>query len=167
MKKRVLALALAAATVATLSGGALAAETTNSTTFAYDLANEPTYSVTIPSSLALSEEGTPMDFQASDVANLPQGKKISVMVGGTDKFRDQMLVENTDDKGSFRYQIITPDSTVIETVGDGINGTEIVSFTADETKTCLAKVVDPSNSFNNRVGHYEGTITYDIAVVDQ
>ena len=41
-----------------------------STEFSFVKKNDPTYTVSIPSSLALSEEGTPMTIEAKDVAYL-------------------------------------------------------------------------------------------------
>ena len=56
-----------------------AADSTQQTQFSYVQTNEPTYTVSIPSSLALTKEGAPLDITASDVAYL-DGKKVSAKV---------------------------------------------------------------------------------------
>ena len=67
-----------------------------STEFSFVKKNNPTYTVSIPSSLALSEEGTPMTIEAKDVAYL-DGKKVSVTVAGTNYYRNhEQLYPHSD-----------------------------------------------------------------------
>ena len=86
LQKSIITLAIAAtlsASVFTLP--ALAADNTQaSTQFTYTKQNDPTYTVSIPSSLSLTDEGTPLTITASDVAYL-NGKKVSVTIAGSPK----------------------------------------------------------------------------------
>ena len=67
---------------ATFAIPVLAAEnTTTSTEFSYVKKNEPTYTVSIPSALALSEDGADLNIEATDVADL-DGKTVSVTIAG-------------------------------------------------------------------------------------
>ena len=52
------------------------------------LTAEPTYTVTIPASVTMGNEGTTVDVVAEDIENLPEGKKISVTIAGTDAYKD-------------------------------------------------------------------------------
>ena len=108
-----------------------------STNFTFEYANEPTYTVTIPDSLTIEKEGSVMSFEASDVENIGNQKN-SVTVAGTDKFRDQMVLEGKTQDGknaSIRYVFELEDGTVLQTAPNNINGTEIVSFTENGTKS--------------------------------
>ena len=53
-----------------------------STEFSFVKKNDPTYTVSIPSSLALSEEGTPMTIEAKDVAYLDGKNEYGSTAGG-------------------------------------------------------------------------------------
>ena len=107
MKKSRVLLAAALASMV-FPTGVMAAEAEQQ--LSITLTAEPEYSVTIPASVAMGNEGTYVDVTASDVKNLPEGKKISVTISGTDKYNDQMLVEaETTPKTSLRYQIISED----------------------------------------------------------
>lgn len=84
--KKLSAFAVAAVlTVSTFTLPVHAEENTTSasTEFSYVQKNEPTYTVTIPSALALSKDGTALNIEAKDVAGL-DGKKVSVTIVGTD-----------------------------------------------------------------------------------
>ena len=103
MKKSRVLLAAALASMA-FPTGVMASEAEQQ--LSITLTAEPEYSVTIPASVAMGNEGTYVDVTASDVKNLPEGKKISVTISGTDKYNDQMLVEaKTTPRTSLRYQI--------------------------------------------------------------
>ena len=62
------------------------------TEFSYVQKNEPTYTVSIPSALALSKEGTALNIEAKDVADL-DGKKVTVTIAGTDYYRNQLVLQ--------------------------------------------------------------------------
>ena len=149
---------------------AFAADSTQATTFSYTKKNDPTYTVTIPSTLSLSEDGTKMDITASDVAYL-DGKKVSVTIAGTDKYRNQMYVSvkkvsKTTYSKELRYQFVAEDSSVIETTGtDTVSGTELASFTDNGTVSYTVKPVLEKK--NPEPGlEYTGTMTFGISLVD-
>ena len=83
--------------------------------------NEPTYTVSIPSALALSKEGTALNIEAKDVADL-DGKKVTVTIAGTDYYRNQLVLQAKTSKptytGTIRYQLIAADGNTIETTGN-------------------------------------------------
>ena len=138
-----------------------------STNFTFGYANDPTYTVTIPDTLTIEKEGSVMSFEASDVENLGD-QKISVTIAGTDKFRDQMLLEGRTEDGkqaSLRYYFEFEDGRRIETVGNGINGTEIVSFTEDGTKSFTVKPILTGSSSIKKGVTYTGSMTYGIELV--
>lgn len=148
-------------------------EGTLSTTITFDykdapVQNDPTYTVTIPEAIVLTENGTPLTIAAENVANL-NGQKISVTIAGTDKYRDQMLIEGKTADGksaSMRYQMIKEDGTVIETTPANVNGTELASFTEDGTATLTVKPVLSGSSSIKKDVVYTGSITYGIELVD-
>ena len=100
--------------------------------------------------------------------NLPEGKKISVTIAGTDKYNDQMVVEaQTSPRTSLRYQIISDDGELIETnasTGAAGVGKEVVSFTENGTKQYQIKPVI-SGRYEYGVA-YTGSITFGIEVAD-
>ncbi|WP_050696975.1 hypothetical protein [Anaeromassilibacillus senegalensis] len=163
MKKAIAALmALALCTGA--SATAFAAEEF-STELTFTLRNEPTYTVTIPTKVAMEKEGTEVEVVAEDVKDLNEGERISVTIAGTDYYRNQMVMVDPETRGTMRYQIITPDDRVLETTGDKdqMNGQEIVSFTESGSATYTIK---PVVAFNVKPGNYSGVITYGIEVVE-
>lgn len=102
------------------------------------------------------------------IKNLPEGKKISVTIAGTDKYNDQMLVEaDTSPRTSLRYQIISADGELIETnasTGAVGVGKEVVSFTENATKQYQIKPVI-SGRYKYGVA-YTGSITFGIELAD-
>ena len=168
MKKKTLALLLAAAACAAVPGTAFAAETSQEQQISVTLTAEPEYTVTIPASVSMGNDGTYVDVTADDIANLPEGKKISVTIAGTDKYNDQMLVEaETSPRTSLRYQIISDDGELIETnasTGAVGVGKEVVSFTENGTKQYQIKPVI-AGRYEYGVA-YTGSITFGIEVTD-
>ena len=84
----VLAVALCAAVTLTPAYAASADQSSEdavSTEFTFELKNDPTYTVTVPSAVTLDKDGTQVDITAENVANLG-AKKISVTLAGTDYF---------------------------------------------------------------------------------
>lgn len=148
-----------------------AADSTQQTQFSYVQTNEPTYTVSIPSSLALTKEGAPLDITASDVAYM-DGKKVSVTIAGTDYFRNQFVLSAKTSKPTYtdtiRYQLIAADNSVIETTGeDTATGKEIASFTDNGTVTYTVKPVLGTLNQNLEPGvSYTGTMTFGIELVE-
>lgn len=173
LQKSIITLAIAAtlsASVFTLP--ALAADNTQaSTQFTYTKQNDPTYTVSIPSSLSLTDEGTPLTITASDVAYL-NGKKVSVTIAGTNYYRNQLVLSAKTSKPTYtdtiRYQLIGPSNNVIETTGqDTATGTELASFTDNGTVTYTAKPVIGIKGQNLEPGvNYTGTMTFGIGLVE-
>lgn len=132
------------------------------------LTAEPEYTVTIPASVNMGNEGTYVDVTASDVKNLPEGKKISVTISGTDKYQNQMLLDaDTSPRTSLRYQIISEDGELIETnasTGASGIGKEVVSFTESGTKQYQIKPVIQGRFEYGVV--YSGSITFGIGLAD-
>lgn len=141
-----------------------------STEFSYTKKNEPTYTVSIPSSLVLSEEGTPLSIEAKDVSNL-DGKKVSVMIAGTDYYRNQLVLHAKTSKPSYsdtiRYQLISADNTIIETTGqDTATGTELASFTDNDIVTYTVKPVLHSKLNLEPGVKYTGTMNFKIGLTE-
>lgn len=133
------------------------------------LTAEPTYTVTIPASVTMGNEGTTVDVVAEDIENLPESKKISVTIAGTDAYNDQMVLEcdTTSPRTSIRYQIINEKGETIETnasTGAVGVGKEVVSFTEDGTKQYqILPVIAGRYEYGVE---YKGSITFGIAVTD-
>ena len=166
MKKKILAAFLAAVSCMAMSVTAMAAESTQEISAV--LTADPTYTVTIPATVNMGNDGTTVDVTAEDVKNLPEGKKISVTIAGTDKYRDQMVVEaDTSPRTSLRYQIISETGETIETnaaTGAVGVGKEVVSFVENGTKQYQIKPV-----INGRYEYgvdYTGSIIFGIEVVE-
>lgn len=166
MKNRMFFAALAAAVCMTMPTTAFAAESQSQEISAV-LTAEPSYTVTIPAAVTMGNEGTFVDVSASDVQNLPEGKKISVTIAGTNYYRNQMVLEaKTSPLTSIRYQIISESGETIETTGgkDQANGKEVVAFTEDGTKQYQILPVI-AGRFEYGVP-YTGSITFGIAVTE-
>ena len=144
--------------------------TSSSTEFSYVQKNEPTYTVSIPSALALSKDGTALNIEAKDVADL-DGKKVSVTIAGTDYYRNQLVLQAKTSKptytGTIRYQLISADGNTIETTGnDTATGTELASFTDNGAVTYTVKpVLDPRLNIEPGVS-YTGTMTFGIGLTE-
>ncbi|MGI6009998.1 MAG: hypothetical protein ACOX8H_00690 [Ruminococcus sp.] len=168
MKKRMLAILAAGAVCMSMPLTAFAEETTQNLTAT--LTADPSYTVTIPGSVSMGNEGTMVDVTAADVTNLPEGQKISVTIAGTSAYRDQMVLEapsTGSGRTSIRYQIISEDGELIEsnasTDASGV-GKEVVSFTEDGTKQYEIKPV-----LNGRYEYnvdYTGSITFGIGLAE-
>lgn len=173
MMKKISTFALTAAlALSTFSLPVLAAEnTTAATEFSYIQKNEPTYTVSIPSALALSEDGADLNIEASDVAYL-DGKKVSVTIAETNYYRNQLVLSAKTSKPSYtdtlRYQLIAQDGNIIETTGtDTATGTELASFTENGTVTYKAKPVLGTTNQNLEPGvKYAGTMTFGIGLTE-
>ena len=141
-----------------------------STALTFEYKNDPVYTVTIPSAVSMEAEGTDFEITAENVANL-DNQKISVTIAGTDKYRNQMVLEGKSADGrnaSIRYQFILEDDTVIETTSgkDQVNGVELASFTEDGSVTLTVKPVLSASSATIKGVTYTGTMTYNIGLVE-
>lgn len=173
--KKVTALALTALTVLSMGSLDVSAASADqdstealNTEFTFEYKNDPTYTVTIPSSVVMTKEGTQMDIVA-DVENL-DNQKVSVTIAGTDKYRNQMLMEGKTEDGknaSIRYQFVLADGTVIETTGgkNQVNGVELAAFTEDGTVSMTVKPVISGSSSIKKGVTYTGSMTYGIELV--
>lgn len=173
MKKKVLAVFLAAVSCMAMSVTAMAAESTQKISAV--LTADPTYTVTIPATVNMGNDGTTVGVTASEVENLAEGQRISVTIAGTNYFRNQLVLEADRDfvdvnhARTLRYQIISEDGEVIETTGqDTATGSEVVSFTGNETKQYQIKpVIVDANKDRLVVGvPYTGSITFGIEIAD-
>lgn len=165
--------ACAVLSVSAISTSAASADQTSTnalgTEWTYELKNDPTYTVTIPSAVELSKSGTDVEVTAENVANL-DGQRISVTIAGTDAFRNQMLLTGKDANGrsqSIRYSITTESGEYIETnasTGATCVGKELASFTEDGASTFT---VTPIALISSAKGvTYNGNMTYGIELVD-
>lgn len=173
MKKKVLATFLAAVSCMAMSVTAMAAESTQEISAV--LTADPTYTVTIPATVNMGNDGTTVDVTASEVENLAEGQKISVTIAGTNYYRNQLVLEADRDlvdvnhARTLRYQIISEDGEVIETTGqDTATGSEVVSFTGNETKQYQIKpvIVDANKDRLVAGVPYTGSITFGIELAD-
>ena len=173
MKKKVLAVFLAAVSCMAMSVTAMAAESTQKISAV--LTADPTYTVTIPATVNMGNDGTTVDVTASEVENLSEGQRISVTIAGTNYFRNQLVLEADRDfvdvnhARTLRYQIISEDGEVIETTGqDTATGSEVVSFTGNDTKQYQIKpvIVDANRDRLVAGVPYTGSITFGIELAD-
>lgn len=166
MKKRIMAIMLSAAALFTFPMTSMAAESP-SQAISVTLTAEPEYTITIPESVSMGNEGTTVNVEASNVKNIPDGKKISVTIAGTSGYRNQMVLEaNTSPSTSIRYQIINENNEVIETnasTGAVGVGKEVVSFTENGTKQYQIKPVI-AGRYEYGV-EYTGSITFGIELL--
>ena len=74
-----IAILLSACTCLAFPAASMAAETdtASSQSISVTLTAEPEYTITIPESVSMGNDGTTVNVTASDVKNLPEGKKIS------------------------------------------------------------------------------------------
>ena len=143
MRRKMIAAVMAAVTCLAFPMVSMAEEAGQDITVV--LTAEPEYTVTIPQTVTMGNEGTTVDVVASDVKNLSDGQKISVTIAGTSAYNDQMVLEaDTSPSTSIRYQIINEAGETIETnasTGAVGVGKEVVSFTEDGTKQYQIKPV--------------------------
>lgn len=137
------------------------------TTWTFELKNDPTYTITIPSEVTISKDGTQVSISAENTANL-DGKRISVTIAGTNAYKNQMVLEGVTEQGmrkSIRYSITTADNEQIETnLSESAVGKELASFTEDGTiPFTVAPIVAPSSA---KGVTYTGSMTYGIELVD-
>ena len=166
MRRKMIAAVMAAVTCLAFPMVSMAEEAGQDITVV--LTAEPEYTVTIPQTVTMGNEGTTVDVVASDVKNLSDGQKISVTIAGTSAYNDQMVLEaDTSPSTSIRYQIINEAGETIETnasTGAVGVGKEVVSFTEDGTKQYQIKPVI-AGRYEYDV-EYTGCIMFGIEVTD-
>lgn len=166
MKKRIMAAVLSAATLFAFPMTSMAAES-SSQDISVVLTAEPEYTITIPESVSMGNEGATVNVEASNVKNIPEGKRISVTIAGTSGYKNQMVLEaDTSPKTSIRYQIINENNELIETnasTGAVGVGKEIVSFTENGTKQYQIKPVIAGRYEYG--AEYTGSITFGIELL--
>lgn len=172
MKKKIIPAIALALVCFVMPFGASADELASETSqeISVTLTAEPSYTVTIPASVNMGNEGTAVDVTADAVENLPENKKVSVTIAGTSGYKNQMVLEGQTESGprtSIRYQITNEAGEVIETIGTSNSpvGKEIVSFTENGTKQYSINPVIAGN-FKYDVA-YTGSITFGIALADR
>ena len=146
--KKLLAIILAALMIAACSVTAFAADTT---TVTYEV--QPTYTVSIPASVTLSDADVTADVTASDVI-LESGKKIKV---------ELTSASNTASGSTFNAK--NGDSTVTYTItGDEAIavGDTVATFTANGSKTLTFSAADKSAA--TVAGSHTETLTFTVSV---
>ena len=81
MKKRVLGIILGAMVTMAMSVTAFANEN-QSQELSVTLTAEPSYTVTIPASINMGNEGATVNVETTDIKNLPEGNRVSVTIAG-------------------------------------------------------------------------------------
>ena len=149
MKRRRFLAVLAAVCCLAMPVTAMAAEdTTSQQEISVTLTAEPEYTVTIPSSVTMGNDGTMVNVTAENVKNL------------------MVLEAQTSPKTSIRYQIISETGELIETnasTGAVGVGKEVVSFTEAGTKQYeIRPVIAGRYEYNVP---YTGSITFGIQLL--
>ena len=145
--KKLLAIILAALMIAACSVTAFAADTT---TVTYEV--QPTYTVSIPAAVTLSDADVTADITASDVV-IENGSQITVKL---------TAASNTASGSTFNAK--NGDSTVTYTItGDEAIavGDTVATFTADGSKTLTFSAADKSAT--TKSGEHTETLTFTIS----
>ena len=145
--KKLLAIVLAVLMIAACSVTAFAADTT---TVTYEV--QPTYTVSIPASVTLSDADVTADITASDVV-IENGSQITVKL---------TAASNTASGSTFNAK--NGDSTVTYTItGDSAIavGDTVATFTADGSKTLTFSAADKSAA--TTAGEHTETLTFTIS----
>ena len=123
--KKLSSLAITAVlSAATFAMPVLAAEnTTTSTEFSYVKKNEPTYTVSIPSALALSEDGADLNIEATDVADLDT----IIETTGDDTATGKELASFTGN-GTVTYKVKPVLGTTNQNLEPGVSYTGTMTF---------------------------------------
>jgi len=152
--KKIITLALAAAMLSATGITAFAADPeTKATNVSYDV--QPTYTVSIPAAVTLSDADVTADITASDVI-LEDGKQIKV---------DLTAASNTASGSTFNAK--NGDSTVTYTItGDKAIavGDTVATFTANGSKTLTFSAADKSAA--TVAGTHTETLTFTVSLAD-
>ena len=182
--KRIMALMLTAGALGTVfSAPVHAAETTTSAVSKITMfrPNDPVYTVTVPETIVLdTEKITEVPVTASNVAYIPEGKKISVtLVKGSGTYGRLYLQETDRPEEEIRKDyLMTLEIAGTEGVFKSgalekqIKGMELASFTEDGSMNfrmypCALDYPNGTGNLAIQKGvHYEGSMTYGIALTD-
>ena len=145
--KKLLAIILAAVMIAACSVTAFAADTT---TVTYEV--QPTYTVSIPASVTLSDADVTADITASDVV-IENGSQITVKLTAASNTASGSTFNAKNGDSTVAYTI-TADSAVA--VGD-----TVATFTADGSKTLTFSAADKSAA--TTAGEHTETLTFTIS----
>ena len=145
--KKLLAIIVVALMIAACSVTAFAADTT---TVTYEV--QPTYTVSIPASVTLSDADVTADITASDVV-IENGSQITVKLTAASN-TDSGSTFNAKNGDSTVNYTITADSTIA--VGD-----TVATFTADGSKTLTFSAADKSAT--TTAGEHTETLTFTIS----
>ena len=145
--KKLLAIILAALMIAACSVTAFAADTT---TVTYEV--QPTYTVSIPAAVTLSDADVTADITASDVV-IETGSQITVKLTAASNTASGSTFNAKNGDSTVAYTI-TADSAVA--VGD-----TVATFTADGSKTLTFSAADKSAT--TIAGEHTETLTFTIS----
>ena len=145
--KKLLAIILAALMIAACSVTAFAADTT---TVTYEV--QPTYTVSIPAAVTLSDADVTADITASDVV-IENGSQITVKLTAASNTASGSTFNAKNGDSTVAYTI-TADSAVA--VGD-----TVATFTADGSKTLTFSAADKSAT--TIAGEHTETLTFTIS----
>ena len=145
--KKILAIILAALMIAACSVTAFAADTT---TVTYEV--QPTYTVSIPASVTLSDADVTADITASDVV-IENGSQITVKLTAASNTASGSTFNAKNGDSTVAYTI-TADSAVA--VGD-----TVATFTADGSKPLTFPAADKSAA--TTAGEHTETLTFTIS----
>lgn len=152
------------------------------TDFSLYVANDPVYTVTVPETVALNaKEHTLVPITASDVQNIPEGKKITVTLQKGNGTYGRLYLVGDKMNGSKPYMMTL---MVKGTSGDfksgalekQIKGMELAAFTEDGTMNY--EIYPCAQDYPNHEGkegdnlaiqkgvHYEGYMDYGVGLTD-
>ncbi len=183
MKKKFVAMMLAAVSLLTCATPAFAANTGSAhTDFTLYVANDPIYTITVPETVSLNPtEHTFVDITASDVQYIADDKKISVKVSKGSGTYGRLYLQGSEGdvmNGSKPYLMTlivkgTSGEEVSGALEKQLKGLELASFTEDGTASY--EIYPCSQNYPNGTGnlaiqkgvHYTGYMDYSIQYVDR
>jgi len=178
MFKKFLASLTMAAAVGSLAAAPVCAADSPRTNLTMYEAPDPTYTITIPETVAISTTDTTLvPITASDVSNLPDGKQISVTYESGNGVYGRLYLQGTDPNDGTSYVMTM---MIAGTAGDfrmgalekQIKGMELASFTDNGTENfqLYPAAFDYPDGTGNLQIHkgvpYTGYMTYGIALTD-
>ena len=183
MKKKILTMMLAAASLLTAATPAFAANTGSAhTDFSLYVANDPVYTITAPETVSLNPtEHTNVEITASDVKYIADDKKISVKISKGSGIYGRLYLQGSEGdemNGNSPYLMTLMVKGTSGEVKSGalqkqIKGLELASFTEDGTATY--EIYPCSQDYPNGTGnlaiqkgvHYTGYMDYSVQYVDR
>lgn len=143
--------------------------------------NDPTYTITIPETVTLdAKEHTLVEITASDVTNIPEGKKISVTFQKGNGTNGRLYMVGDKMNGAKPYMMTlnikgTSGEFKSGALEKQIKGMELVSFTEDGTASyeiypCSQDYPEEEGKNSNlaiqKGVHYTAYIDYGVALMD-